>query len=266
MKTIFRIITLFILIVAFQLTSGGNLSAQDPVKPKERDKIVKTITEPWADWETVSISGKLKMAGLSLNPSLKIFMEKDSAIRISVRVPLMGEVGRAEIEGDSILVVNKMKKSYVKESLESLLTNYPVTISDLQTLLLGRIAIPGMGLLTIERAKGVDIYPDDADKYYVMPAEEYELEEFQYAYLLDYDLIIKKLMVIPTANPDSYVNVDYIDNDRGYDIIVTYQSPQKIYGGSLILDDPTEGGSAIEPIKLNGKYQKVTFQQFMKSF
>ncbi|MBD5356051.1 MAG: DUF4292 domain-containing protein [Bacteroides sp.] len=266
MKNVFKVISLIIFIASFPLITGSYVNAQNPVSPEERNKMVTTVTDSWTDWETVSISGKLKMPGLSINPSLKVFMEKDSVIRISLRAPLMGEVGRAEIEGDTILVVNKMKKAYVKESIENVLTNYPITLSDLQSLLLGRVAIPGLGLLGVDTAEGIDIYPDEADQYYIMPAQEYELEEFQYAYLLDCDLMIKKLMVIPVAKPDSYVNLDYLYDDKGYEIIITYQSPEKIYGGSLIFDNPTEEGSPIEPLKLNNKYRQVTFQQFMKSF
>lgn len=193
-------------------------------------------------------------------------MEKDSVIRISLRVPLMGEVGRAEIEGDTILVVNKMKKTYVKDSLTGLLARYPMTIGDVQSLLLGRISLPGLGILTPGTTELVDIYPIYDDQYYLLPCEGLELDGFSYAYLINPDWQMTGLTVIPNDKPDAHVNISYVFDDKEYDVIVTYYSPESIYGGGFILDYPTEGGSAIEPIKLSGKYTRLTFEQFMKSF
>lgn len=248
------------------LVSQGYLAAQNPLSAKESKEVVDAITEPWNDWETLTISGKLKMPGLPLNPSVKIFMDKDSLIRISLRAPLMGEVGRAEIEGDSILVVNKMKKTYVKEPISTFMSRYPVTLGDLQSLLLGRIVIPGGGTLTSELEQVIELYPEADEEYSLIPCADFELEEFSYGYLINADLQPYVLLVIPADKPEINVNVTYEYYDKGYNIVASYVSPDKIYGGTLELDYPTEGGSPIEPIKLNNKFVKLTPEQFMKSF
>lgn len=242
------------------------VSAQDPISSKERKKVVESITEPWEDWETMTISGKLKMAGLPLSPSVKIYMEKDSLLRISLRAPLMGEVGRAEIDSDSILVVNKMKKTYVKESLAAVMLRYPLTLGDVQSVLLGRVVLPGAGELTTETRDMVELFPEEGRQYSLVPAEAIELEEFNYGYLIDDTLRATVLLVMPSEHPEINVSVTYEYFDKGYDMSVSYQSPNKIYGGTLQLDYPTEGGAAIDPIKLNNKYNRVNFEQFIKSF
>lgn len=240
--------------------------AQEPLSKKERKEVVEAITEPWNDWQTLTISGKLKMAGLPLSPSMKIYMEKDSVVRISLRAPLMGEVGRAEIDGDTLLVVNKMKKTYVKEPLDSVMSRYPVALSDVQSLLLGRVVIPGGGTLTEEAAEMVELFPEADGEYSLLPSEEMELEDFSYGYLIDAEMQPAALIVMPAANPEVNVNVTYDYEANGYDIFVSYQSPKKIYSGTLQLDYPSEGGSPIEPIKLNNKYTQLDFEKFLKSF
>lgn len=261
----FRILALLAVLVLEVFLPGGAY-AQEPLSKKDRKSVVESITAPWNDWQTLTISGKLKMAGLPLSPSVKIYMEKDSTVRISLRAPLMGEVGRAEIDGDTLLVVNKMKNTYVKEPLDSVMSRYPVTLGDVQSLLVGRVVIPGGGILTKESAEMVELFPEEGGEYSLIPSEEMELEDFNYGYLIDSDMLPTVLMVIPVEKPEVSVNVTYDYDPNGYEIFVSYQSPEKIYSGTLQLDYPLEGGSPIEPIKLNNKYIQLDFGKFMKSF
>lgn len=261
----FRILAV-LAVMALGVSLPEGMGAQEPLPVKERKAVVEEITAPWNDWQTLSISGKLKMAGLPLSPSVKIYMEKDSILRISLRAPLMGEVGRAEIEGDTLTVVNKMKKTYVKEPLDSVMERYPVTIGDVQSLLLGRVVIPGRGTLAPEQAEMVELFAEEGGQYSLIPSEEMELSEFNYGYLIDSDKQPAVLMVIPAEKPEINVNVTYDYAPDGYEVFVSYQSPEKIYSGTLLLNNPTEGGSPIEPLKINGKYTRLNFEQFVKSF
>lgn len=260
-----RILAIIIMAVSGLIAMPGTY-AQEPLAKKERREVVEAISSPWNDWQTLTISGKLKMAGLPLSPSVKIYMEKDSIVRISLRAPLMGEVGRAEIDGDTLLVVNKMKKTFVKEPLDSVMSRYPVTLSDVQSLLMGRVVIPGFGTLTEECAEMVELFPEEGGEYSLIPSEEMELEDFNYGYLIDSDMLPTVLMVIPVGKPEVSVNVTYDYDPNGYEIFVSYQSPEKIYSGTLQLDYPQEGGSPIEPIKLNNKYTQLDFEKFILSF
>ena len=247
---------------------ASRVMAQEPLPKEEKKTVVENITQPWQDWETLTVSGKLKMAGLSLSPSIKMYMEKDSLVRISLRAPFVGEVGRAEIDADSILVVNKIKKAYIKEPLDSLLSRYPITIGDVQSLFLGRVVLPGFGTLTSDDYKVVEVFPEEQGEYSLIPGEDLELEEFSYGYLIDSESRPEVLLVIPAEKPDINVNVtyNYDDKGKGYDMFVSYQSPDKIYSGTLQFDEFVEGGNPIEPIKLNNKYLKMKLSDFVKSF
>lgn len=240
--------------------------AEKVLKDKEKNKTVEQATAKWSDWNSVSISGKFKMAGLPLSPSLKIFMQKDRSIFISLRAPLMGEVGRAEISRDTILVVNKMKKTYVKEPMESLLRYYPGGVSDLQTLLMARPVVPGYGELSPMVADMVQMMESDASQYLVMADEKAAQENYDYAYVLNSSLRPVALLVVPRSNPDINVALEYQYDAKGYDVEATYYSPKRSYSAVLELDNPVEGGSAIEPIRLNSKYTRLKPEQFLKSF
>ena len=54
-------------------------------------------------------------------------------------MPLKGEVARLEADKDSVLVVNKLNNTYVRESLEQASKLADITLSDLQDVFIGRV-------------------------------------------------------------------------------------------------------------------------------
>lgn len=262
-KFLFSYVTVALLVL---LCGHSTLSALNPMEADVSRRIIDSISSSYVNWDIASISGKLKMNGLPLNPGVKVFMKRDSCVIISVRAPFMGEVGRAEIAGDSILVVNKMKKTYVKESIATIMSYCPVTVSDIQNILLARPVIVGCGILSPQLAENVEIYPDPEDGYSLIPSQNVELEDFNYGYLIDGLARVSALMVIPSANPETAVCVSYDYGSKGYDINVIYESADRTQGGTLELDYPRWDGSPVDPVKLNNRYIRMDFPDFMKSF
>lgn len=241
-------------------------SAQTPLGKKDKKNKVEAITTPWNSWTTAGISGKFRMSGLPLSPSVKIFMERDSSIMISLRAPLMGEVGRAEIDSDSILVVNKMRKTYVKESISAALAHYPGTLSDLQNILLARVVVPGFGLLDADIAGNVDLFELEGEQTTILPGEKAAVEGFDYGWLIDSSSRPCALVVVPAAKPDVNVGISFVYPGKGYDLNIIYNSPKRNYSGTLELGEPNWNGNPISPIKINNSYRKMNFEQFIKSF
>lgn len=248
------------------MTSAVTAFAQQPIGKKEKKSIVSAIASGCAQWNTVSLSGKLRMDMLPLSPSVKIFMQRDSLIRISLRAPLVGEVGRAEIDNDSILVVNKMKKTYVKESLAKVFSFYPGTLSDLQDILLGRVVIPGYGTLTEDSWKVVELYEEEGVGYTLLPTPKAEIEGFTYGYMIDGTPKATALAVVPEGKENVIVGVTYSYPDNGLEVNVSYQTPEKTVGGTLDLDRPEWNVKGFDAIKLNSRFRRMDFKQFMKSF
>ena len=240
-------------------------NAAEELSDEEKQEVIEILDNTPVDWKKVSISGKFKMQGLPLNPSLKIFMERDSLVVISLRAPFLGEVGRCEITPDSILVVNKMKKTYCKESLEELMRYYPCDITDVQDLLLARVVFPGVGNEIYEDPDLLEMYYQD-DQLALVPDESMLLEGFSYGYLMDNYLRPTLLLVVPDENPDLNVTLMYEYLKKGYDIVASYQSPDAYYKATLELDEPIYNSDEISLIKINSKYQRLTPHQFLSSF
>lgn len=240
--------------------------AQEPADTVSRKAVVDSIAARYDSWQTATISGKLRMEGLPVTPSVKIFMERDSSVIISLRAPLMGEVGRAEIYSDTLLVVNKMKKTFVKEPLSAAFAYYPGTLSDVQSILLGRPVIAGMGELVPEIAGAVDLYPGSDGQYSLVPDDRHMPDGFNYGYLIDVTYRPVALLVLPLAKESTVVSVSYDYGEKGYDLSVVYESPDRNKGGTLELDYPVWEGSPIQPLKINGKYIQLNLSDFMKSF
>lgn len=228
-------------------------------------RVAEGLTELSTPWESSSISGKFKMKGLPLSPSLKIYMQRDSLVIISLRAPFVGEVGRCEITPDSVLVVNKMKKTYCLEPIEEVRKFYPGTIADIQELLLGRIVIPGMETGPDNIIRFTEVYEED-DAFALVPGEEIEVDGFSYGYLLDFLFRPTLLLVIPDDRPDINFTLEYAYAKKGYDITATYNSPEAVYTATLELDSPEFGVAPTERIKINNKFRRLEFSQFIKSF
>lgn len=261
-----RFVAVLSVMICMAISQGAGCRAHEAVGATIRHEVVDSIASRYDDWHTASISGKLKMEGLPVSPSVKIFMERDSSLIISLRAPFMGEVGRAEIYADTLLVVNKMKKAFVKEPLSQALAYYPGTLSDVQNILLCRPVIAGLGVLTPEIADAVDLYPEADGQFSLIPVEECALDGFNYGYLIGLLYRPAALLVLPMSKESTVVSVAYDYREKGYDINVAYESPETNKGATLELDFPVWDGSAIQPIKINDKYTQLNFSDFMKSF
>ncbi len=267
MKTIFIRLSGLLLTVALMIAAGtAPAVSQTLLEEAEKMAFVDTVSGSWTSWESLSVSGKFKMGGLPVSPSVKIFMQRDSSILISLRAPFVGEVGRAEIVDSTLLVVNKMNKTYVEEPIAKALAYYPGGISDIQDLLLGRAVIPGLGLLSPDIAGSVEIYAEDDGSTTLIASEEARLEGFNYGYSFTPEYLLGALMVLPLSRPDVAVTLTYQYYTKGYDIEFVYQSEKRNYRALLELDTPDPEGNGFGRIKLGNKYTKLPFDKFIKSF
>lgn len=248
------------------LSDGRADSFNGLLDKKQKRAVIDSLAISWQPWERVTVNGKLKMAGLPLSPSLKMFMERGRTILISVRAPFVGEAGRIEIVNDTLLAVNKLNKVYVEEPISKAFSYYPGTLSDLQDLLLGRIVIPGKGVLERGMAEAVDIYGQGDGACTIVASEDVMLPGFMYGYSVDPLEGMIRMAVLPQNLPSTQVTVDYIFFDRGYDMTLKYLSPKRNYQADIQWDEPVWEATPFDRIKLGGKYKRVDLEGFMKSF
>lgn len=148
------------------------------------DAVIDNIVESYTPWQSVEFSGRLKCDRLPLSPSVKMYMVRDSLLQISVRAPLLGEVGRLNVTRDEVLVVNKMRRVYCSEPAESLFELWPSMLSDLQSVFLARVAVLGSGELDAKNSAVVDAGDDGEGNWIIVPQTDPGTLPFNYGYLV----------------------------------------------------------------------------------
>ncbi|WP_300935277.1 DUF4292 domain-containing protein [uncultured Muribaculum sp.] len=115
------------------------------------------LTSPTAEWNSVEvpISFSLeKPQRISLSGRARI--EQGKAIELSMR--MIGiEVARLLIREDSLFAMYRLEKVYLAESVKSLTNRLPVSISNLQDMLIGRPFIIGASTMGPGNKKNVDL-------------------------------------------------------------------------------------------------------------
>lgn len=238
----------------------------------------------YGEWQRASIKGKLRMDGLPVSPAVRIYMERDSLVVMSCTAPFVGEAVRIELTQDSVLMVNKLKKSYARMPLSSVRKVFPGTLGDLQDFLLGRVVICGHGPLSGEMADGLELYALDSGEmadeagwetepsaegpagWILAPASVWQPMPARYGYILDSDLTPLS-MVVEMPDPEDFVRIDYMYDNSGTGYAVETVSGNRRLEALLQCEDArldTSDIQSLDRIRLNGKYAEVSVRQLMK--
>lgn len=241
------------------------------VLPESSDTIFQNIWFEYPDynpWEVSTIEGKLKMKGLPLSPNLKVYLKKDSLISMSLRAPFIGEAGRMDITPDSITIVNKIQKTFVKEGYKEGLAGLGyenLGIGEVQNLLLGRFFLPGIDIAEVELDDLVDVYYEEETQLFnVVPKSEAEIPDVKYGFVVDNYFNPQMLIVLPQQKPDAEADAIYTYSLKGYNIELKYQDSQRELSMILELKEPVWQGEAPKPLELSSKYKQVSIGELIK--
>lgn len=247
------------------LSCRSNKSIQsqstDSAKTSDLQNPLNKITSHYTQWNIVRLNGKIKVDGLPIKPSTKIYMEKGELIRISLQAPLVGEVARIEIDNNNILIANKLKNVYFKENTEKILTDPSLKISAIQDMLLGRAFLIEKGTLTAKMEKFIDIQSNDNNGWIILPKENSDVGKYAFNTFSDGKLSAiyaqsnntSASAVYDYNNNDTEIEIDFVSNDKQIKAILSYNSPDW-------------NANKIEALKISDKWKKVSFNDFLKSF
>ena len=247
------------------------LSAQNPdgtpekITGKEAKNAAKEITDNYSDWTSVTMSGKLDLDNLAISPTVKIYMLKGEKIVISIRVPLLGELGTLDISGGQYTLVNKVKKVYCREPLSSLMADLPLNLTDVQNILLGRIFLPGYGALSMENYEKADFYvSDEIDGWFVLPKEQ----PLQYDVTCGYNTIADGRtdnIFVGTLDGENQATAYYeYDRDKmNIDLVVRTRGKDREF--TFRINEIDYMGRPVKPANIDGSYRKVTLKEFSRS-
>lgn len=265
---------------------------QSVILDSVRSAALATILPAYTDWQTAEISGKLRMNKLPISPTIKIYMKKREEISISVRASLLGEVGRIEIAGDSVIAVNKMKRVYCAESISGIKYDYPDLIADIQSLLLARAVVLRAGELSPLNADFLDFTPlsstsqSDSSASMLLsegtrgaarispswrlsyPKGRTEDDEFGYEYKINSQGQTERLLIdLSTSDHDFSLALDYTYPSSGFDMNISFSSDgSKKFSALVDFDNVKWDAKAPAPLNLGSRYTRLGIKQFIKSF
>ncbi len=102
-----------------------------------------TIVDQYKDYNCFTAQFKLSVnAPQQISFSGRAYIERNKSIYLSLRKFGM-EVARLYVANDSLVAVDRFNKRYVAESLKDVLANCPITIGNIQSLLIGQVFEPG---------------------------------------------------------------------------------------------------------------------------
>lgn len=241
--------------------------AQTPLEGKERDEALLRILSGYTPWSTVELNGKLQIPNMpmGIKPSVKIWMKRGERVMLSLRAPLMGEVGRAEIDEDSIMVVNKMKNTYCKEATGALLQGFPVSLNDLQSLLLARVFLLAKGELAVEDSPLVTLLKANDGSLMVVPAQSEQPEGAEYGFLTRGDGKLLALLVNIFGN-EMPLTVIYDYTIAGGHELEAALPGNGMGQASLSFEKPLWGAAPFAGFTPDKRCRRMTLRDFMRSF
>ncbi len=262
-NSIFRLLTVALMIVA--MAAGVSAKGKKRAAEGVENEALTTILRGYVGWNNVEFSGKLRQEKLPLSPTVKMYMEKGSLIEISARAPLVGEVARLQLTQDSLLIVNKMKKTYCQESTEKLRKFYPDFLDDLQSFLLARIVVFGHGELSAENASLVDLLPGETEGWSVTPVNDKDDDvDVTYLYTTAGNGRTESMKIESLRHKFGFEML-YDYSNGGVDINFALKDKKKTISGELDFTSVKWGGKRMTPIRLAQRYTRLDIADFFKS-
>lgn len=235
-----------------------------PIATERKKAIVDSIASTYTPWNTVSMSGKMSSSMFPISPSVKIYMERGKLVVISISVPIMGEVGRMEIDKKEAIAVNKTNNKYTAVDLQDLNAFCPGGLEALQNMILRRVTLLGSGELKKKDADKLEIYATDYGDWLLLPNQQMETEEYIYLYLLDMATLQADKFLVMNQEGDPVGECAYSDTKNGYTLTLSAKLKGRPMEMQLKLDNPDKAPKKIDRIALGNKYKKVTPSQLFK--
>lgn len=242
------------------LSAGVATSSQNVPDSKE---ILDAVCVQYIPWHEVSLQGKISMDGLPLDPSVKIYMIRDKQLLISVRAPIVGEVARVEIADGELLLVNRMKKTYTRTSLDKLLSRLDMTLENIQDIFLGRVFVLGQGTLSSQTYDSVSAIKSQNKEILILPVKQSPIAAYGFTISPEYRL--SSLFAETTDGVyNALANYKWQHDTDKKDIILTITAGDIVFKPIFSFQAPDFTPKPLERIKINPKWKEVSIKDLMQ--
>lgn len=258
-------------LVAFMMWMAGfSAKAQDVEEPVPLDtqltvEIVDTIAAGYTPWTSMSMSGKLSSPLFPMSANVKVYMEKDQLVIISISAMIVGELARIEIDDKEALVINKYSGSYTTLDMAAIEPMCPGGLETLQNLLLGRITVIGSGTLKSSDAANVQIYPTAEGNLLMLPTQDIENAPYVYFYTLDPSNLTLQRFAVLAQSGDAEANCYYTKNSNNLTLDLVGIFGTRELGATLRLNNPDSKTKKLERTTAPAsKYRKTDLKGILK--
>lgn len=253
-------------------TSSNSESNQQ--KSEQEDANLKSrfdsVASTYMDWNDIVVPVELNLVQpKEFSITGKATMVKDESIYISIRF-LGFEAANIFINNDSIYATYKMGRIYLAENIKNLAKGYPIKLSDIQDMLLGRAFIVGEGTINASMEKNISLKRND-ENWILTPKSNIPKVNYNYTFDLKTNLLKLLTVFIDNSNP-ILCNYDYYSNTAigqvAQETTISATIAEKPLKASLRWDFNNaryNSGAKTSWKKPNG-YQKVEASALLKAF
>ena len=239
---------------AYAQTAGDPL----PVETSLRKAVVDSIVRKYTPWSKINVSGKLSSPLLPVSATARIYMEKDRLTQISLSAIFVGEVARIEIDDKEVTIVNKYSRKYLTLSQAQFKELYPGGQSEIQNLLLGRVALLGKGQLTSKDASSLEIYDYYPDSWVLLPNEDFQQNGMVYLYSVARgSLNLFRFMLMDEYGEGQMVCSYQWGSGGSYTMDMEASLGSRAFSGQFQLGTPVKADKAMDRFKPDSGYQKI---------
>lgn len=226
-----RFLLLGILIGLFSSCTIKTTTAPLFAPPKNAAEIIERTSSKNNDFQWLSIKGRASIVKKDQNIALSINIKnrKDSIIWISARGPFGVEIIRIQLTPDSIYVINRVNKTYLKKPASEIkaFINPCLSFNEIQDMISGNLKVFGKNYRAEEQEGG--FYLDSDNRSYSI-SNNYRIKSIKLVdknntleiYLSDFeeDGIAKKLILKAESGGGFQISINYTK--------VEFDKPQKI--------------------------------------
>ena len=151
-------------------------------------------------WDRLQLPVTLRLRQpKSISLSGTAIFDRGRSLTISLRFPIIGEVAVVQLTADSVIAIDKVGKNFVAEPLSGVLAGYPVTVADIQDLLLGRPFHLGSSGTISESISKFDLEPSSTGRSAWLMIPKSHPDAIEYGFSLD-DMFRLVAMVVKAGS------------------------------------------------------------------
>lgn len=154
---------------------------------------LRTLIGTYTGWQQMRVPVTVRVRKpKQISISGTAIMDRDRSLMISLKYFGM-EIGWMYLSSDSVMVVDKIHKTYAKEAVRRFLSGVDVSVANVQDMLTGRLFVPGVNTLDFDDFKGAGLDAAGADEWLLTPKQK--MAGADYGFRLTGDKYVNAMMI-----------------------------------------------------------------------